>query len=246
MVGPPRQTIAQEVTARLRELILRGEYQAGDKLPPERQLADSLGVNRATVREALKNLEQAGLVRIRQGDGTRVQDFLQTAGLDLLAHLLSLGETTAVSILKDILEFRQIFGREVARLAARRATVEQLERLELITARTAGSPDEALVQDLDFYVELARAGHNVLFVLLLNPVKETVRRFSGFFANFNPSVGEVRAHQHQVIAAIRARDADAAARAADHHLQRGKEHLLGRLERSAGAEVLARPKDAEQ
>jgi GntR family transcriptional repressor for pyruvate dehydrogenase complex len=234
-----RQRIAQEVARKLRGLILGGQYQPGDKLPPERRLAEDMGVNRATLREALKNLEQAGLVRIRQGDGTRVQDFLQTAGLDVLAHMLSLGESTALSILRDILEFRQIIGREIARLAATRASAEQLEQLERIAKRPSGTPEEALVQDLDFYVELARAADNTLFVLLLNPVRESVRRFSGIFASFNPPVDEVRAHHRAVIAALRAQDAEAASAAADHHLHRGKEHLLARLE--SGAEVLARP-----
>jgi fatty acid metabolism transcriptional regulator FadR len=232
--------IAQDVARRLRSLILQGTYKPGEKLPPERRLAESLNVNRATLREALKNLQQAGLVRIRQGDGTRVQNFLQTAGLDILAHLLQLGEDTAASILKDILEFRQIIGREIARLAAERATSEQLCRLEAITARETSTQEEALVQDLDFYVELARASQNVVFILIMNPVGETVRRFSGVFANFNLSVEEVHSHQAKVIEAIARRDADGAARAADRHLHLGKEHLLARLDRS-GVEVLAAP-----
>jgi len=238
----PRQRIAQEVAQRLRNLILRGEYQPGDKLPPERRLAENLGVNRATLREALKNLEQAGLVRIRQGDGTRVQDFLQTAGLDLLAHLVSLGETTGLSILNDILEFRQIVGREVARLAAQRATGDQLDQLEAIASGSSASVEDALVQDLDFYLQLARAGHNTVFVLLLNSVGEAVRRFGGFFANFNPSVEQVSAHHREVIEAVRAGDAEAASLAADRHLHRGKEHMLSRLDR-ASAEVLVRPEE---
>jgi GntR family transcriptional repressor for pyruvate dehydrogenase complex len=233
MVGPKRQSIAQDVARRLRQVILRGEYRPGDKLPPERQLAEALGVNRATLREALKNLEQAGLVRIRQGDGTRVQDFLQTAGLDMLAHLLSLGEASAVSILKDIMEFRQVIGRELARLAARRATGQQLARLQAIAGRSSATPQEALIQDLDFYQELARASNNTVFVLLLNPLMETVRRFAALFVHLNPSAEEVRSHHHELLEAVRLRDAEAASLAADRHLHRGKEHLLGRLRREA-------------
>jgi DNA-binding FadR family transcriptional regulator len=224
-----RHRIAEDVANRLRSLILTGEYQPGEKLPPERKLAESLGVNRATLREALKNLEQAGLLRIRQGDGTRVQDFLQTAGLDLLAHMIQVGEHTGISILRDILEFRQIVGRELARLAACRATGEQIQSLDQIAARPTHTPEESLVQDLDFYFELARTTENVVFLLLLNPVRATVGRFKGFFADFNPPKEEVSAHHQQIIAALRERDPDAAARAADRHLHRGKEHLLQKL-----------------
>ena len=72
----------------LRGLILRGEYAVGDKLPPERKLAEELGVNRASLREAIKSLEHMGLVKTRQGDGTRVLDFMQTAGVELVSHLI--------------------------------------------------------------------------------------------------------------------------------------------------------------
>ncbi len=143
-----RQRIAEDVANRLRTLILRGEYQVGEKLPPERKLAEELGVNRATLREALKNLEQAGLVSIRQGDGTRVLDFLQTAGLDLLTHLVTLSEQRGISILKDILEFRQIVGRELARLAADRISDDKIQRLQAIVDQGAQSAEDALIQDL--------------------------------------------------------------------------------------------------
>lgn len=226
-----RQRIAAEVANRLRNLILRGEYQVGEKLPPERKLAEDLGVNRATLREALKNLEQGGLVSIRQGDGTRVLDFLQTAGLDLLSHLVTLGEQRGLSILKDILEFRQIVGRELARLAASRISAEKVQRLQAVAARPAESAEEVLLQDLDFYFELARATDNLVFILLFNPVRAAVSRFRAFFVGFNPSAAQVREHHRELIAALGRGDADAAAQIADAHLQRGKEHVLSGLAR---------------
>lgn len=225
-----RQRIAEDVANRLRTLILRGEYQVGEKLPPERKLAEELGVNRATLREALKNLEQAGLVSIRQGDGTRVLDFLQTAGLDLLTHLVTLSEQRGISILKDILEFRQIVGRELARLAADRISDDKIQRLQAIVDQGAESAEDALIQDLDFYFELARATDNLVFALLFNPVRAAVTRFRPFFAGFNPSAEEVHEHHSQVMAALRMRDPEAAARAADLHLRLGKEHVLSKLE----------------
>ena len=74
----------------LRSLILHGQYPPGSKLPPERELSKRLRVNRASLREALKKLEHLGLVRIRQGDGTRVQNFMETGGIELVQHLLPL------------------------------------------------------------------------------------------------------------------------------------------------------------
>src|SRR3954452_20494981 len=127
-VGKPR--VAEEIVQQLRGLILRGEYAVGDKLPPERKLAEELGVNRASLREAIKSLEHMGLVKTRQGDGTRVLDFMQTAGLELVSHLIPLDGQPNPEVLADVLEFRRFFGREVARQAAARATDEELKQLE--------------------------------------------------------------------------------------------------------------------
>jgi DNA-binding FadR family transcriptional regulator len=238
---PPKERlrVAQEVTGQLREMILSGRYRAGEKLPPERKLAESLGINRATLREALKTLEHAGLVRSRQGDGTRVLDFVQTAGLDLLRHLIPLRETTRRSLLRDVLEFRQIIGREVARLAAERARPEHLERLREIAARPVDSAEEALLQDLDFYTELARTTENLVFALLLNTVRGTVRGFTSFFAGFNPAVDEVHAHHLEVIDALAARDSRRASVASDRHLERGKTCVLEKRRPEAEAVVVA-------
>src|SRR5438477_13108906 len=113
VVGRPR--VAEEIVAQLRGLILRGSYAPGDKLPPERRLAEELGVNRASLREAIKSLEQMGLVKTRQGDGTRVLDFMRTAGVELVSHLIPVDGRPNLHVLADVLEFRRFFGREVAR-----------------------------------------------------------------------------------------------------------------------------------
>jgi len=238
-----RLRVAQEVTERLRTLILTHQVHPGDKLPPERKLAETLGVNRATLREAMKNLEQAGLIHIRQGDGTRVLDFVQTAGLDLLRHLVH-GEGR-LNLVRDILEFRQIVGREVARLAAERAGPAELDELQEIARRETGTAELTLLQDLDFYVALARATRNLVFSLLLNTVAATARSLKGLLSDAIPTEAEVRHHHQAVIAAIEARDPDAACRASDQHLCRGKEHLLRRLE-GAEARASAAPREASR
>src|SRR6202000_850780 len=85
-----KQRVAEEIGEQLRSLILNGQYPPGSKPPPARALSKRLRVNRASLREALKKLEPLGLVRIRQGDGTRVQNFMETGGIELVQHLLPL------------------------------------------------------------------------------------------------------------------------------------------------------------
>src|SRR5438105_1973224 len=127
-----KQRVAEEIAEQLRSLILNGQYPPGSKLPPERELSKRLRVNRASLREALKKLEHLGLVRIRQGDGTRVQNFMETGGIELVQHLLPLGGGKP-ELIRDLLEFRRIFGRELANLAAPQDAVRKHHR-ELIAA----------------------------------------------------------------------------------------------------------------
>src|SRR5260370_32489561 len=124
-----KRRVAEEIVQQLRGLILRGEYAVGDRLPPEGKLAEELGANRASLREAIKSLEHMGLVKTRQGDGTRVLDFMQTAGVELVSHLIPGDGTPNVDVLSDVLDFRRWFGREVSRLAAERALPDDITRL---------------------------------------------------------------------------------------------------------------------
>lgn len=224
-----KQRVAEEIVEQLRSLILTGHYAPGDKLPPERHLAKELGVNRASLREALKKLEHLGLVKIRQGDGTRVQDYMQTGGIDLVSHLVPLAQSGHAELLRDILEFRRIYGREVARLAAERADARDLDRLREI-ARAAEEPGlpphEVLKRDFEFYVALTQASRNRVFGLLINTVRQAVLSFGPFFARmgFDPDV--VARHHRALIRAIQKHDGATAARIADTYLERGAAHLL--------------------
>jgi DNA-binding FadR family transcriptional regulator len=227
-VGKPR--VAEEIVQQLRGLILRGEYAVGDKLPPERKLAEELGVNRASLREAIKSLEQMGLVKTRQGDGTRVLDWMQTAGLELISHLIPAdgAGTPNLPVLGDVLDFRRWFGTESARLAAERASAEDLKALETIAERASDpaiDAGELLKLDFEFYVAVTQAAKNAVMKLLINTMRPAVLNYAPFFAQFNASPASVRKHHRDLIQAITARDASGAARLADQYLKKGIETL---------------------
>src|ERR1044072_7914599 len=131
-----KQRVAEEIAEQLRSLILNGQYPPGSKLPPERELSKRLRVNRASLREALKKLEHLGLVRIRQGGGTRVQNFMETGGIELGQHLFAPRSTAQPGLTRALLEFRGLYGREIARLAAHRATKEGLAKLRDVAQRS--------------------------------------------------------------------------------------------------------------
>jgi DNA-binding FadR family transcriptional regulator len=226
-----KQRVAEEIAEQLRSLILGGQYPPGSKLPPERELSKRLRVNRASLREALKKLEHLGLVRIRQGDGTRVQNFMETGGIELVQHLLPLAGGKP-ELIRDLLEFRRIFGRELARLVASRAgnDRESLTKLRALAdqADRATSTDELFELDFDFYVALAQLCGNQVMLLLINTVRDGVRGFMPLLANLAGPGEVVRTHHRELIAALERGDVASAGRIADDYLRMGAE-LAARL-----------------
>jgi DNA-binding FadR family transcriptional regulator len=225
-VGKPR--VAEEIVHQLRGLILRGEYAVGDKLPPERKLAEELGVNRASLREAIKSLEHMGLVKTRQGDGTRVLDFMQTAGVELISHLIPGDGSPNIAVLADVIDFRRWFGRESARIAADRATEDDLKALEAVADKAGDTTidvGDLLKLDFEFYVAVTHAAKNAVMKLLINTIRPAVLNFAPFFAQFNPPPATVRKHHRDLIKAIASKDGDGAAKIADAYLKKGLETL---------------------
>jgi len=224
-----RQRVADEIVEQLRSLILTGQYRPGAKLPPERELARTLGVNRASLREALKKLEHMGLVRIRQGDGTRVENFMETAGLELVTHLVPLARSAYPEIIRDALDFRRLVAREVARLAAGRVEPDDLERLEVIAHRAAApglGPAEVFAHDFDFYIALTAVARNRVIGLLVNTVREAIKSYTGILMHVIVDPAFVRAHHERLLAALERRDVEAAVAAVDDYMVRGSEHVL--------------------
>jgi fatty acid metabolism transcriptional regulator FadR len=226
-----KQRVAEEIVEQLRELILTGQYPPGAKLPPERELAKRLGVNRASLREALKKLEHLGLVRIRQGDGTRVQNFMETGGIELVSHLLPLATTTHPEIIRDMLEFRRIFGREVARLAAERATEDNLGGLRELAARAEGdvSLEDLFELDFEFYVAMTACTGNRVMGLLINTVRDALKSYTPVLVYLTASADAVRKHHQELIDAIQSRDGDRAEAVVNGYMEGGASRVLDML-----------------
>ncbi|MBA3541359.1 MAG: FadR family transcriptional regulator [Deltaproteobacteria bacterium] len=226
-----KQRVAEDIAEQLRSLILGGQYPPGSKLPPERELSKRLKVNRASLREALKKLEHLGLVRIRQGDGTRVQNFMETGGIELVQHLLPLANGRP-ELIRDLLEFRRIFGRELARLAAARSNKDKdaIAKLKAMADRAdqVTNAAELFELDFDFYVAVTQLSQNHVMLLLINTVRDGVRGFTPLLANLAAPQDLVRKHHRELISAIEHGDATLAARVSDDYLRLGSE-LAGRF-----------------
>ena len=110
---------------------MAGRYAPGEKLPRQRELAADLGVTLQPLREALKRLEQIGVVEARHGDATRVRDWRAHGTLDVLAHL-------GPAVLGDLLEARSLMLREMAGLAAERRDTPRARAIAALAERFAG------------------------------------------------------------------------------------------------------------
>jgi DNA-binding FadR family transcriptional regulator len=118
----PRGSVSDHVFGQLRDAVVAGAYRPGDALPGERELAAAFAVNRHAVREALRRLQQLGLVRVAQGGATRVLDWRVHAGLDLALSLVRAKDVLPVdTLVRDMLEMRACVGTDAARLCAERA-----------------------------------------------------------------------------------------------------------------------------
>lgn len=140
----PRPLRSDAVHDELRRQILGRELAPGDAIPSERVLADRFGVSRHAVREAIKRLQQAGLVVVSQGGATRVLDWQVYGGLDLLADVTPLLESAERwRTLRSVAEMRASIGADAARLCAREAPAALRETLPgLVEQMAAASDDE--------------------------------------------------------------------------------------------------------
>ncbi len=179
-----RLKVAEQVAGTIRDAILGGSYNPGDTLPSERELAGTFEVNRSSVREAIHKLESWGLVEVRHGGGTRVRDFLASAGLQLLPFLLAPGGALDPKMLMDLLDLRVGLLGWTGSRAARNGGPEAVEPLKeaLEALREASEPSERQTLDFAFYEELVRLTDNGVASLLANAVRQVYMQNAALFS----------------------------------------------------------------
>lgn len=167
-----RESVSDQVFGRLRDAVVAGRYEAGEALPSERELAASFGVNRHAIREALRRLQQLGLVRVSQGGATRVQDWRATAGLDLAMTLAAAGDVLPVATLnRDVLEMRACVGADAARLCAQRAEPAARAAIaQAVEEYAAAVPDldRMASADLALWRRIVEGSGNIAYLLAFN------------------------------------------------------------------------------
>ncbi|NHU45724.1 MULTISPECIES: FCD domain-containing protein [Rhodococcus] len=164
-----RAGLVDQVIAQIRVGITKGDWPVGQRIPNETELVQTLGVGRNTVREAVRGLAHAGILEVRQGDGTYVRATSEVSG--------ALGRLCGTE-LEEILQVRRGLEVEGARLAASNRTDEELAELRALLAKShhvAGGPlDEAAAADAEFHLAVVRCSHNTILIELYQGLIEAV------------------------------------------------------------------------
>lgn len=218
------RTLAEVAADELETLIERERYLPGDAFPSERVLAESLGVSRTVVRDAVRTLAARGLLEIRPGSGSVVSTpSPRTIGRSM-AHYLRVRDAARDD--RKVAEVRRMLEIETARLAAERRSDEQLAALEELLAETRllgrSDSERFAALDVSFHLVLAEATQNELFVLLHASIGDIMLSIRRQAFEEPGAVEQAVVHHRAVLDAVRAGDAARAAEAMAAHMEQAQ------------------------
>lgn len=218
---PRTGTLSESVYTTLLHEILSGRWPASEAAPSERELAAQLNVTRHVVREALKRLQQAGLIRISQGGATMVMDWRTHAGLDMGFALIAAGVVPQAEIFRDTAVLRRTVGTDAARLCAVNASKEELGAVAAASAAypKIGTLQEFQDAELAFWTAIMTGSHNITYRLALNTLMAAIEEAGAeLVMNLNAESLTDRGDHVELAAALTARDPETAARLAHAQL----------------------------
>jgi GntR family transcriptional repressor for pyruvate dehydrogenase complex len=217
-IAPVKSTrIYEEIVRQIKGMIGEGRLKSGDRLPPERDLAEKFLVSRTSVREALRALESVGLIEIRPGEGT----FVREVSVDALVEPLALVLLSQREMIGELFEARRLLEPAIAGLAARRATPEEVQEMERILdeqAKAIGAGNTGLAQDAAFHAAIGTAAHNRAITRIVHALMDLLAQ------SREESIGTpgrpTRSHEdhRRILEAVLAGNAAAAERAMLDHV----------------------------
>ena len=225
---PRRQSLPAQVAEILTEAVLSGRYEPGSTLPPERELAEQLGINRTSLRQAIARLEQAGLVESRQGVGTVVRDPAASSDGGLVLRALSLAGPDLVA---EVLEVRETLAVLAGRLAAERAPAAALADLaacfDAAESAAGHGEDERLQEaELRFFSRLVAATLNRPLQVMMSWLEQLYGEAAPVFRSAFADGPEVVAGLRRVLEAVAGRRPEIAEEAVRAYARASGERFL--------------------
>ena len=231
-----REPVVSQVARRLVEYILSGDVLPGDRMPSERQLAEAFGVGRSAMREAIKSLSLIGLIEVRQGDGT----YVKRADAGLLPEVIEWGLLLGEPRTLDLVEARECIEVDIAGLAAKRRTDEDITELESLLARMHANLDnhEGFVDaDVAFHQRLVLASRNTALRDIHSSIQALLRTWIRRVIDSAPSALPSYEEHVPIFEAVKAGDPAAAERAMDRHMTQAAERLANTLQDGQAGET---------
>jgi GntR family transcriptional repressor for pyruvate dehydrogenase complex len=225
--------LPEKIARALEKAILKGEYPAGSRFPPERELAERYKVSRSTIREAVGMLAQLGLVETFPQSGTYVGNYLTEGSLDLLLHIMKASESVDADVVLSLMEFRRMSEIFAVRKAVRNAAPEDTARLWEIVHRErepGAGTQEVAEADYALHLAIVEMAGNLVLQLLFNSFKPVYRFYANFFFRL-PEALDVTVSQHErFMRAFESGEADAAAAVMEEALLYGEKRVCEALE----------------
>ena len=218
----------EQVAAQIQGLIANGTLKAGDRLPPERELAAKFGVGRSSLRDAIRTLEVMGIVESRHGSGTVVRDLSTDALVVPLAKVLAQKR----GLVAELLDVRRMIEPALAARAAANATEDELARLEDILRRQAEKVrrgERSIEEDSEFHYTIALAARNSVVLKVLDVLMDLLRESRARSLQVPGRPDRSYAGHRRILRAIKRRDGPAAEAAVRKHLKEIEEIVVQKL-----------------
>jgi len=221
-----RLSLSQRIERTIENAIREKKLVAGDKLPTEREMCESFGVSRTALREALRRLSARGLVNIKKGSGIyvseiNIEDAIKTLNL---YYDLKFDE----NLLSQIIEVRQLFEPEIARLAALNRSEENIAELEenVVEFENCNPDNTQKEADLDnrFHLIITMSSSNPIMQVTMEPIYSLLPRMRSYiYANIEGEKMYTLESHKQLVSAIRDQDGDMAYSIMKDHLKRTRD-----------------------
>ena len=219
--------LTDDAIAKIQQMVVSGELKPGERLPPEKELSESLGLSRNSLREAVKALELVRVLDVRRGDGTYVTSLEPALLLEAVTFVVDMHEDSS---LLELFAVRRILEPAAASLACARLSEQDLEALEVmldeVTEQTG--VEDLVAHDLGFHSRLAAASGNAYLAGLLDALNSrTVRARIWRGLTEEHSVQRTLDEHRSILVALRARDPQLVQAVVTAHVE-GVERWLAR------------------
>jgi len=233
-----KTTVSGEIIEQVIAMVRTGRLKPGDKLPSERQLGEFLGVGRSSIREALKGLQTAGLLK-------------RTTGGTILCEPKEMDHSTfwfsAINTnIREVFETRKLMEIELVGLAAERATPEDIRKIRdtIVEARNV---DQVRTSDIAFHRAIVEAARNAVFSQVYSLVTgllfQTHKYYSllGVYGSIESIKKNFVSQHREIVETIESHDSAAAREAMRHHLDRAEKELMGKVGKNLPGRAIRYP-----